>query len=319
MPPLTRYSLRRHTHATHWGSALDSLAGLTRACNLGDFGDPKIRAAIRDVFAHEIERFGHSFPHGCEYRKHWEVALAALTMRRGGVLRSDATVLGVGAGNEPTAFWLTNHVARVFATDLYASHSGWQESASATMLTNPGRFWPGPWNARRLVAQHMNALDLQYEDESFHAIFSSSSIEHFGTPADVRRALAEMYRVLAPGGVLSISTELRLAGPPPGVPGILMFSQSELSDIFTDGLDWDPDPSWDLAISSETLATQQEFHEAAADVSRHGALYYHRLSWSRYPHIVLRLGERLFTSIHLALRKPATAASSPCRAPTAAE
>ena len=48
------------------------------------------------------------------------------------VHRPDAEVLGVGAGNEPTVFWLTNHVRRVFATDLYLAE-GWEESASHRM------------------------------------------------------------------------------------------------------------------------------------------------------------------------------------------
>src|SRR3546814_19579580 len=91
------------------------------------------------------------------------------------------------------------------------------------MLTEPGSAWEGEWNPRRLVVQHMDALDLRYEDDSFDAIFSSSSIEHFGTHADVARSIRQAHRVLKPGGVLSLSTELRIAGPVPGPPAILQF------------------------------------------------------------------------------------------------
>ena len=132
-------------------------------------------------------------------------------------------ISALAVDNEPTVFWLTNHVRRVFATDQYLA-GGWEESASQRMLTEPGSAWEGPWNPRRLVVQHMDALDLRYEDDSFDAVFSSSSIEHFGTHEDVARSIREAHRVLKPGGVLTVSTELRLDGPGPGLPGILLFS-----------------------------------------------------------------------------------------------
>ena len=99
--------------------------------------------------------------------------MAALALEEAGVLRPDAEVLGVGAGNEPTLFWLTTKVGRVFASDLYLSE-GWEESASAEMMLDPGLSWPGPWDRRRLVVQHLDGRDLHHPDGSFDAVFSSS-------------------------------------------------------------------------------------------------------------------------------------------------
>lgn len=287
------------------GSA-EALRALSRPCDVADFQHGPVRAAIREVFAHDAEAHGPAWPTGAEYRKQWEVAMAALTFREQGVLRPDAEVLGVGAGNEPTVFWLTNHVRRVFATDLYLGDE-WAESAAPVMLTDPGRFWPGPWEPRRLVVQHMDGRDLRYPDASVDAIFSSSSIEHFGGHDDVAAAVDEMYRVLRPGGVLSLSTELRLEGKGNGLPEILLFTPRQLNELVVRRRPWEGGMSV-RRPSDETVASAVSFDDAGRDltahIAEHGAIFFDRLRWSAYPHVVLRHGGYVWTSVHLALRKP---------------
>jgi SAM-dependent methyltransferase len=288
----------------------DRPLGYTKLCEVGDFAHPDLAPLLRAIFRHELDRFGADFPRGREYRKHWEVAMAVRALGALGALHPAAELLGVGVGNEPTLFWLTTQVGRVYATDLYCAGGDWAASANATMLRQPGRHWPGPWNRRRLVVQHMNALDLHYEDGSFDGVFSSSSLEHFGTLDDVGRSLREMYRVLKPGGVLALSTEFRLEGPPPGLPNILLFDEPTLRDVLESAGPWEAVGPWDLNLSAATRAAAVPFAAAAADVRRHvaahdGQLVFHRLDWSQYPHVVLREGERAWTSIHVTLRKPA--------------
>ena len=99
------------------------------------------------------------------------------------------------------------------------------------MLTDPDLHWPFEWNPRRLVVQHMDALDLRYEDESFDGVFSGSSIEHFGGHAEAERSMDEMFRVLRPGGICAIATEFRLAGPSPGLPGCLLFARNPAARV----------------------------------------------------------------------------------------
>lgn len=299
-----RFSLRRRGGVPR----VDQRAvPLNAVCLPEDFG--ALEEWMRHVFPWGRRVHGRRFPRGAEYRKHWEVVQAARTLAAEGVLRDDAEVLGVGAGTEPTVFWLTNHVRRVFATDLYLA-GAWEESANQRMLTEPGSAWEGEWNPRRLVVQHMDALDLRYEDDSFDAIFSSSSIEHFGSHDDVARSIREAHRVLRPGGVLSVSTELRIAGPGPGLPDILMFDWDELHACVTDAAPWEPIGPMRTATPDPALAV--DFASAAADVqahvAEHGEIRWAQLQWSQYPQIVLRHvdfdDERLWTSVHLALRKP---------------
>lgn len=278
---------------------------LTGLCRVRDFAPllPWLNVVL--PFARNV--FGESFPAGVEYRKHWETAQAVRALVIGGAVGADSEVLGVGAGNEPTIFCLTNFVKRVFATDLYLA-DGWEESANTAMLTNPGSTWPGPWNRRKLVVQHMDALDLQYEDESFDGAFSSSSLEHFGDYAAVERSMRETFRVLKPGGVYAISTEFRIAGPPPGLPGILMFDRAELDAHVIGTAPWEivgPDKA---AVDHADQDPSVSFAAAAArvrsHVGQHGEIVWDQLHWPEYPHVRLREGPYTWTSVHLALRKP---------------
>jgi SAM-dependent methyltransferase len=272
--------------------------GHCKLCELEDFRDPELLWLMRKVFSSKREQLGDRFPEGREERKLWEIAMTLRAFAVAGALRDDAEVLGVGAGHEATIYWLTNEVRRVVATDLYEAEDAWSETDSgAEMLTDPGRYWDGPWNPERLVVRHMNALELEFEDESFDAVFSSSSIEHFGDFGDVRRAVEEIHRVLRPGGVAALSTEFRLEGSGSGLPGVLMFDEPELRSLVLDGLWWDPIDPLDTTISTQTLAGAVSFPEVIADFTAG------RKDFRIYPHIVLRDGPYLWTSVHLALIK----------------
>ena len=253
------------------------------------------------------QRFGPQYPRGVEYRKHWEVAQALRALAHGGGIRSDAQILGIGAGNEPTIFVLTNYVQRVFATDLYLD-DGWTESANVGMLTKPGASWPGPWHPRRLVVQHMNALDLRYEDGTFDGAFSSSSIEHFGTLDDVAASLREAFRVLKPGAIYALSTEFRLAGPPPGLPGILMFDWKELQRVVFGSAPWEVVGPVQIPGEQDTPDPVVSFEAAARMVQSHvatfGEIHWDRLDWPEHPQVRLRHGDLIWTSVSVALRKP---------------
>jgi SAM-dependent methyltransferase len=279
--------------------------GHCKLCELADFADPELGELIRDVYAADLEYFGDpDFPAGREYRKYWEVAMTLRAFRSLGVLRDDARVLGVGAGREATIYWLTRHVGEVVATDLYRTEDDWSESdSSADMLTDPGRYWDGEWNPDRLTVRHMDALELDFPDDTFDAIFSSSSIEHFGDFPDVRRSVEEMFRVLRPGGVLALATEFRIEGDHIGYPGLLRFDEPELRALLLDGLWWDPATPMELQLSDETRVTAVEMSEAIADQESG------KRGWSRYPHLVLRHERFLWTSVHVALVKSGLSAA----------
>jgi SAM-dependent methyltransferase len=278
-----------------------------KVCNLHDFRHPVLIKWIREVYPHEIRRFGPQFPVAFEDRRQWEIAMTIRTLADHGAIHDRSRILGVGVGNEPTIFYLTNHVAQVFATDLYVQpNDGWAE-ADHSMLTDPGLNAPYAWNPRRLVTQHMDARELRYEDESFDAIFSSGSIEHFGTLDEIERSVDEMYRVLKPGGILALTTEYRIEGPDFGSVGLMFFTPELIEERLIGKRDWSLLSPYDFTISEETRHTEFSQADAVAvfmaHIERHGRLLYHKYRQAKYPMIVMRQDLHVWTSVSLALRK----------------
>ena len=289
-----------------------------KLCELADFRHPELRPLIRDVNGVGEDR--PDFPEGEEHRKSWEIAMTARALRDHGALRDDAEILGVGAGQESTIFWLTRHVRRVFATDLYLEEDSWSETDSGPgMLVSPAWGAGQEWNPRRLVAQHMDGTRLNYEDDSFDGIFSSGSIEHFGSLKDIRRSVEEMFRVLKPGGVAAIATEYRIEGPP-GLPGTVLFDEDQLRSVMLDGMKWELASPLDLSIDEETLLTVVEWRSLIKS-GEYPTLPTRLLSALRgqgwdppepdvefvpppLPHLVIRFDDYIWTSVHLTLIKP---------------
>ena len=289
----------------------DSPLPFSKLCNIEDFASPDLAPVIRDVCSYKLSNFGAEFPRGAEHRKDWEVAMAVRALDRFGALRPDATVLGVAAGTEDTVFYLTRRVRQVFATDRYLSAGPWQPVATVSMLLDPATVAPTDFDPERLVVQHMDGRRLLYPADTFDGIFSSGSIEHFGDFYDVAAAAYEMGRVLKPGGVLSLSTEYRLAGPPGGIgwPGsTLLFSATDLQRFIVEASGLELVDELDHEVSEQTLATPRDISRVIDDRrSRQGlapgAAVSDATGWDDRPHIVLLHEGYVFTSVHLTLRK----------------
>jgi SAM-dependent methyltransferase len=277
--------------------------GLNKPCELEDFGNPELAAVMRQIFPAEANA-DPAWPCGREDRKHWEVSMAVLAMRRELPNERRNMALGVGAGTEATSFYLTQHFRFVFATDLYARFTEWATYAPAAMLFQPEVYAEStPFERRRLVVQNMDAGRIDHEDETFDFIYSSSSIEHFGKPDEIRQAAREMGRVLKAGGVMAISTELCLDGKPGRLSGnTLIFSPGDIRKLIIEASGCDPVDEPSFRISDTTLAGKVILDEALQDQARQRSKT--QRGWSRYPHIVLCKDDRYWTSYHLALRKP---------------
>ena len=274
-----------------------------KLCEIEDFDEPELRSVLDEVFAHEYATFPDEWPHGVPDTKQWECAMACRALRDFGALHEDAVILGVGAGTEITTFYLANHARLVVATDRYLHPGTWEDAAPSLMLARPERFSPMSFDRNRLIVEHMDGRRLRFPDGMFDGIYSSGSIEHFGSLDHVANGAFEMGRVLRPGGVLTLSTEFKLAGPP-GEDGwdsdTLIFSRERIQRYIIEASGLEPVDELRTEVSPRTMECERDL-ETFLKGAREA------LDWkakvASYPNLVLVHGGYVFTSIHLVLRK----------------
>lgn len=227
-------------------------------------------------------------------RKDWENLMVFYSLEKYNLLNKDTRVLGVGAGFENTIAWLSHYVGEVIATDIYDDSGSWIDWANPDIMNNPKKYLP-TINEDAVKFMHMDGRKLDFPDNSFDAIFSSSSIEHFGTDDDIMNAVKEVHRVLKPGGVAAISTEYKIDGPENqwGWDNVRVFNKERIEELFLQDLTWKADDFLDETISDTEYL---DFLKAVAD---------HKYASEFTPHMLLEhknLGYK-WTSVHLTLVK----------------
>lgn len=218
------------------------------------------------------------------HRKPYEFAQLIYGCRRLGVLKEDASIVSIGAGHELILYWLANHARQVVATDMY--EGVWKniqgQEGNPAVLERPDAFAPFPYRPDHLTFMKMDGRRLSFRDGSFDIAYSLSSIEHFGDLDGAIDAVREMARVVRPGGVLALATEYVLAGPPHEET----FQPAEIDALVrASGLS--------LAEPIDTRVYQRHSYDA---VDLHATPY-------RTPHMVVRFGETVFTTVMMFLRK----------------
>jgi len=224
------------------------------------------------------------------HRKIWEYVHIVYALRSGGHLHAGARGLASGAGREGLLYYLATKVGSVVGIDLYeGKYLGGEDERDIPL--HPQKYAPFKYPEDHLELTRMDSRNLDYADDSFDFAFSASSIEHFGTTGDIERAVAEMFRVLKPGGACVITTELRLNRLGARIPNTRIFHLRELLDLFVRTGFLPISPTVEVELEGRAIGEWV--------VLPHGVY--------RRPHVVLRFFNTVFTSIALLLRKPGDA------------
>jgi SAM-dependent methyltransferase len=220
------------------------------------------------------------------HRKAYELTQTIFGLQRLGALGEHASVLSVGAGHEPILYWLANRAGKVVATDLYEGE--WQSKFSREgdpgVLDDPSQFAPFAYRRERLSFIRMDGSRLGFVDRCFDVVYSLSSIEHFGGVDGARDAVAEMARVLRPGGVLALATEWCVRGTAGGE----VFSPAEVRRI----------------IDHPQLGLVQPIDDRVWDRYETPPVDL-RVDRFQSPHMLLKHDEAVFTSVMMFLRRSA--------------
>ncbi len=195
-------------------SAPDSHVG--RLCGVVDpthYLDADWLALHHDLERYSIDKHCFQGSSGEIYRKGWEWTHCLFGLRRLGMLQPGHRALGVGAGRECVIFYLASCIASVTATDLYGE-AAWSadrgREADPALVEESKRQCPPELDLSRIVFENQDGTALDYPPDSFDFAWSLSSIEHFGGHAAARKAVGEMARVVRPGGIVAIATEMLL-------------------------------------------------------------------------------------------------------------
>jgi len=255
---------------------------LNSVCHPDFWADPEWRTYGRALGLPQDEGWLH--------RKAWEWTQCAYGLERLGALGPTKWALGVGAGHERVLYYLANRTSLTVATDLYAGDfaDSPAEEADKAFLYEPDRFAPFPYYRDRLLGLPADGCYLPFRGGAFDVVYSLSSIEHFGGHERASQAMREMCRILRPGGVACVATELVLEGGPHPA----YFSPEDLRDyvIEPSGMTL-VEPLSDLRPPPEMLADPVKLPE----------------EYLRTPHVVLQDGQWKFTSVCLFLIKPTVA------------
>jgi SAM-dependent methyltransferase len=285
---------------------------LAKLCDVRDWDDADFLRVASEILP-ERDPAAHV------ERKVWEFAMLALFLEQTGRLREETEALAVGAGDERIVFWLANRLGRVVATDIYGEGDFAGREARSSMLDDPAAHAPFPYREDRLDVLWMDARRLDFPDESFDVVFSLSSFEHFGGADDVAAAARELGRVLRPGGHAFVVTECfvrrhplnaapvdlavklatlgrkrKRAGPRSRAVVVEVFTPGELERLIVrpSGLELIQPLDLSLPASSRVNVTRTDengLHPETGDY---------------WPHVILKAGRSLFTSVSLPLFKP---------------
>jgi len=195
---------------------------LCELANPAKWNNPEWLAILKSLQAGPIDQ-------ASMHRKAYELTQTIFGLQRLGKLTGSTRILSVGAGHEPILYWLANHAGHVVATDLYegAWQSEFAREGNPDVLTNPAAYAPFPYREDHLTFLQMDGSALAFADRSFDVVYSLSSVEHFGGIDGARTSVAEMARVLRPGGILALATEWCVRG----VAGGEVFSPDDVRRI----------------------------------------------------------------------------------------
>lgn len=250
---------------------------LNKACDIFDWNDDRVQKILKELNESYLI-----------HRKSWEYAQTVIGLEQLNCIRPDSRALSVGAGHEKLLYYFANRIHRMIGTDLYDELAWPDKEADPSALDHLDRFAPFPYRQDHLRLLRMNGCRLGFQGNTFDFVYTLSSIEHFGGHQAAAGALREIERVLKPGGIACIVTELVLNGK--SHPEFFNRHDLERYIIRSHNMKL-VEPTIDFRISESSLLSYVDYLSDPLETS---------------PHVVLRMLDTFWTSIILFFKKEGT-------------
>ena len=265
---------------------------ISKICDAADWFDPEFKSVVEKELR-ETARF---------HRKQWEFAMIFLTLKKLGFLRDDKIGLSLGGGNERVLYSISNHIKKLYVTDLYDDSTSWDCARTA----NPDEFIkiskPFDYDESKIKALRMDMRNLDFEDSTFDFCYSSCAVEHIGDFEDFIQHFNEVYRCLKDRGIYVFTTELCLSDKTIKDPNNYIFSSTYLNDIIRQ-IRLTPESDPNITISKHIA--NLPFPSNILNLCFENGKTLSENLFKQFPHLMLIRGKYPFTSIQFVLRKQA--------------
>jgi SAM-dependent methyltransferase len=179
---------------------------INKLFDFDDFNNPEFVATAK-----EFGENTNSFSSGL--RKSWEFTIMSYGLTKLGCLDGSKEALGLGCLKENLIYYYANKTKHVTATDVaYYPRSDKRLKAWGTEMYSVDEVYNAGVNydKSKLTVIPMDMAKIEFPDESFDFVWSSSSVEHVGHIPEVMKVFTEVQRVLRPNGIFSITSEWNL-------------------------------------------------------------------------------------------------------------
>jgi len=254
---------------------------LNKIANVADIYNPEwgeMLKNIKPIFGMEPHTF---------HRKVWEFTHILFVLKKLGYLHPDNEGLSIAAGREQILYYLAYKIKKIIGIDLYEGNFLGGEDESDVPV-NPEKYAPFKYPKANLELMKMDALNLKFKDDRFDFVFSASSIEHFGSENEIKKSINEMFRVLKPGGLCVITSEIRLNKLARDIPHTRLFVLNNLIKYFIESGFEMVEEKVDTRIEDDSINNWIKLPQEVF----------------KTPHVILRFFRSVFTSVALSFKKP---------------
>lgn len=262
----------------------------SKICDAGDWFDPEIKLIIENELR-ETARF---------HRKQWEFAMIFLTLQKFELLKEQNVGLSLGGGNERVLFSIARHIKKLFVTDLYDDSTSWDCARTG----DPDEFIkaskPFPVDDTKIKALKMDMRKLDFADNTFDFCYSSCAIEHIGEYQDFLQHFNEVNRVLKPGGIYVLTTELQFGEETITDENNFIFTKDYIAKLISES---DLDIVSDVNVELTKNNINYPYPSNIQSIAFSGNNNFSQRIVEQFPHLILIRGNVPFTSVLLILRK----------------